>query len=403
MFAFLPLLLALLILQGSGRGDFGGADALALLASLGAWSLLALTSAWILARFGREERFGRYEMVGFASLLALHGWWCLRLGWPPIGGAILGLAPMLFGIVVLWWSLGYVASRRTGHGPGPLSFLWLRLKLGLLPILVLVGLVEAGGWAVQGLVATGWLPGWLMGVLVFGGGLVVPLLVLLVLPLVLVRMWGARPLPAGEIRDLLERGCRRAGVRVRSILHWPTGKGRFVNAAAMGMVARFRYVLFTDFLLERLGHGEIKGVLGHELGHIRHRHLWIYLLFILTAGIWSTLLLPSIDVALAGLPAVGDLDPRLRQTLALVLLWGAIIWFGFGYLSRACERQADLAGVELCDDPVDMQDALRHVAELAGQDPEAPSWRHHSIAERVRFLERPASIRASLPPTTVRS
>jgi hypothetical protein len=60
----------------------------------------------------------------------------------------------------------------------------------------------------------------------------------------------------------------------------------------------------------------------------------------------------------------------------------------FGYLSRACERQADLAGANLAGGPLVMAAALKSVAQLAGQPENAPSWRHYTIAERIGFLER---------------
>jgi hypothetical protein len=88
------------------------------------------------------------------------------------------------------------------------------------------------------------------------------------------------------------------------------------------------------------------------------------------------------------------IDPVQVETVVSVagmLLVVGVLWrVGFGVLSRACERQADLAGAELAGDPRVMGLALRSVARLSGQPETEPSWCHHSIAQRVAFMDRVA-------------
>ncbi|HEX3132472.1 MAG TPA: M48 family metalloprotease, partial [Planctomycetota bacterium] len=94
------------------------------------------------------------------------------------------------------------------------------------------------------------------------------------------------------------------------------------------------------------------------------------------------------------LPLLSEVVPlandQLKEVaeLAAVMLMIAVLWrVAFGYLSRACERQADLAGAELAGDPQVMCDALKSVAHLSGQGENEPSWRHYTIAQRVAFLQ----------------
>jgi hypothetical protein len=68
---------------------------------------------------------------------------------------------------------------------------------------------------------------------------------------------------------------------------------------------------------------------------------------------------------------------------------GLYVIFVFGFVSRTCERQADLFGVKT----VSLQaftNALNKVARLNGQPRQRrwlTSWQHPSIAERIEFLE----------------
>ena len=156
------------------------------------------------------------------------------------------------------------------------------------------------------------------------------------------------------------------------------------------MVPRLRYVLFTDDLMRDLPPTQVMAVLGHELGHARHGHLWMYLLFA-NAGLLLSFLL-RVPLTAALMPLTGQLLPAKQVAgiteLTATLLMMAILWRGaFGLLSRACERQADLAGAELAGDPQVMCDALKSVAHLSGQGEDEPSWRHYSIAQRVSFLQ----------------
>ncbi len=52
-----------------------------------------------------------------------------------------------------------------------------------------------------------------------------------------------------------------------------------LTAGVMGLVKRFRYLLITPALLDLLEPEELKGVVAHEIGHIRKKHLIFYLGF----------------------------------------------------------------------------------------------------------------------------
>src|SRR5207237_4163358 len=88
---------------------------------------------------------------------------------------------------------------------------------------------------------------------------------------------------------------------------------------------------------------EIEAVFGHEVGHVKHRHMLYYLGFLVAsvAAVWAVVavyVLPHFD-EVPSLSQRGDL-----AVLALIGLLGAYIFVVFGFVSRSCERQADLYG-----------------------------------------------------------
>jgi STE24 endopeptidase len=217
------------------------------------------------------------------------------------------------------------------------------------------------------------------------------------MPWLLVKLWGAQRLTDPLLLAELDAECQRAGVQVSAIMRWPVRGARVYNAMVLGVLPRLRYVLFTDDLLRDFSAEERTAVLGHELGHARHHHLWIYLMFALATGLLSWSARGMLDDVVQTLPGITLLSDEVRTGLIAMLLL-AVQWrLLFGLLSRACERQADLAGADLAGrgdsaaGAVIMQNALGAVARLAGVDPRAPSWRHYSIAERMTFLEKVAT------------
>ena len=67
---------------------------------------------------------------------------------------------------------------------------------------------------------------------------------------------------------------------------------------------------------------------------------------------------------------------------SFALYWG----IGFGYVSRAFERDADLFGADNSPDFAVFATALERIAYMNAVSPDARSWRHGSIRSRVEFL-----------------
>jgi Zn-dependent protease with chaperone function len=166
---------------------------------------------------------------------------------------------------------------------------------------------------------------------------------ILVMPLIIKPLLGLRSLPAGPARGRLESLAKRLHFHYADFLFWPT-HGATANAMIVGLVPRVRYVIFTDRILDELLPDEVDAVFGHEVGHAKHGHIWLYALFlslsITTLAAAFLLLGQQLDAAGVELPKWAEAWIALPP----LLLAGSYIFLVFGYLSRKCERQADVYG-----------------------------------------------------------
>ena len=263
-----------------------------------------------------------------------------------------------------------------------------------------------------------------------------------VMPWMLRLVLGLTPMPDGTLKRRLLDTARRLGFRCSGLLLWNTRSG-MANAMVVGILPWPRYVIFTDRLLEEFTPDEVEAVLGHEIGHIRHRHMPYYLAFLL-ASIFVVALamwrffpqatepekqLPASSAAaevMAPIEEPGEASKvasfftlehhrYLKMVPAVAAMLG-YIFIVFGFLSRRCERQADVFGCvavscgradceghedgrptgesrRLCPTGVrTFIRALEKVALVNGLSRDRPgwlqSWQHSTIGKRVDFLER---------------
>ncbi|MCD8350723.1 MAG: M48 family metallopeptidase [Planctomycetaceae bacterium] len=195
-------------------------------------------------------------------------------------------------------------------------------------------------------------------------------------PLLLARAWGCRRLPEGPVMDTVRRLENEAGVKFSRVYLWEPGGGNTQNAAAVGIMRPFRYLFLTPALIRNMKEDELEGVILHELGHIKNKHLLFYL-FTSLAGINLAVLLGAF------IPLTST--ERFIVTTVLVLAYFRLV---FGWLSRNMERQADLFALEMSGDSRGLVNALEKLGISAGHVRLAESWHHLGIAERVDYLRR---------------
>lgn len=334
-----------------------------------------------------------YAVAAFAVFLACTRWAALvanpgglNAGATLVGDDILQILPFLLASAALWVA-NYPASRELGPADWSLGE-YLRQQARFTSMILAPWLLMAG--------AQDSVPYWpapareyLAAHKEVGGALTALAFaaMLAVFPAYLVHLWPAARLPDGPLRDRLEALLRRAGVRCRELVVWRTGRGRVPNAAVMGVIGRFRYVAFTDALLGDMSAEEVEAVLAHEVGHARHGHILFYVLFMLAFLPLAVVVLGLAEWLLPHGPGLGPPEAAVGALLLAAL--AALYWrYAFGFLSRRFEREADVAACELVGTPLPLMTALEKLAAASGVGRRSPSWRHHSVAERVDFAAR---------------
>jgi STE24 endopeptidase len=173
-------------------------------------------------------------------------------------------------------------------------------------------------------------------------------------PAILRHVLRTEPLPDGHLRRRLEEMCRRTRLRYQDILLWHTDLN-MGNAAVMGILPRLRYILLSDLLLETMSDEQIEAVFAHEIGHVVHRHMAWYVVFVIV-----------LMVAMAGPGSAieeriraADLPAWIRTHFDAVAEAGAVILFlfSFGYLSRRFERQADVYAARTIESILPLHDS----------------------------------------------
>jgi Zn-dependent protease with chaperone function len=300
--------------------------------------------------------------------------------------------------LVLIWVLGYPAQQAIlpstqARGPYlrsqlqfnlPIFFPWLAITL-LSDLLDLISLPALRTFLDQPV-------GEIIYVLLFLAVLAV------FFPFLIKTWWQCRPLPEGPKQNLLKAFSRRLGSPFRGMYLWPAFGGRMLTAGVMGLVKRFRYLLITPGLLELLEPDELAGVVAHEIGHVRKKHLVFYLLFfagyVLLAVFfsqWLTLSLLRRPEVLNLFSAFKDYSEDLFSAFLIVpMALGLVLYFRFlfGFFMRNFERQADLFALEVLGTPGPLIRSLEKIGWASGQNRDLPNWHHFSIAQRVEFLEK---------------
>jgi STE24 endopeptidase len=193
------------------------------------------------------------------------------------------------------------------------------------------------------------------------------------------------PLPEGQTRaDVLDL-AERSGVKVGEVYSIDASRRTTAaNAYVSGLGPTKRVVLF-DTLLDRYSRDEIRLVVAHELGHVRHRDVprnVLYAALVAPVGALAVQRLSWVLSAERGTPAM---LPSLALAAALV---SAPLGLIGNRLSRAVERRADQFALELAGAPdafisFERSISLQNIADL---DP--PRWVSRLLATHPPTLER---------------
>jgi len=224
------------------------------------------------------------------------------------------------------------------------------------------------------------------------------LILAVVFPALIKRLWNCTSLPAGPLRSHIEKFCREHDFTYTDIMLWPLFEGKVITAGIMGISKRLRYLLITPALIEVLNAEELDAVISHEIGHAKKHHLQLYLVLFIGFGILVSFvadpmlfMLLSTDFFYQFTSLTGeDMDASLAFWGTVPLLLTMIVYFRFifGFFMRNFERQADLYAFETMHDSKPLISSLEKIAWLSGNIRDLPSWHHFGIGQRVDFLKK---------------
>lgn len=215
------------------------------------------------------------------------------------------------------------------------------------------------------------------------------------LPYFIQKIWNCESLEESSLKHRLEELCRKAHFKQAGLRTW-TVLNHALTAAIIGIVPRFRYVMFTKRILREFPETAVEAILAHEIGHSYRKHLLLYPLIIfgitIVSGIFFELTGGTIQESLVqakiSYPSpLWDLVGPIAIFIPYALIMTLYFRYVFGFFSRQFERQADLHVFELQIPPKNLIEALDLVGKASGNSHRNPNWHHYSIQQRMDFLQ----------------
>jgi heat shock protein HtpX len=192
------------------------------------------------------------------------------------------------------------------------------------------------------------------------------------------RMYGAREVDAAsapEYYSTVRELARRAGIPMPKVYVIDEAQP---NAFATGRNPQHAAVAATTGILQLLTARELRGVMAHELAHVKHRD-------ILTSTIAATMAGAISAIAHFGFLFGGRGDDRPNPIVAIVVMIMApiaamLIQFA---ISRAREFGADSGGAEISGDPQALASALEKMERYAKGLPMPSAEQHPETAQMM--------------------
>ena len=134
------------------------------------------------------------------------------------------------------------------------------------------------------------------------------------------------------------------------------------NAMATGRDYKHAVVAVTTGILDLLNKNELKGVLAHEIGHIKNRDILISSVAATIAGVISYVAMMARWSAIFGGFGGRDGDNNIVEFLALAIIAPIMALIIQMAISRSREFLADETGAKLVRDPFSLASALEKIS-----------------------------------------
>jgi len=333
----------------------------------------------------------------FGGLLNIYNSWIISFHWNFVFAGTLFILLLSYASTVLSvpFSLYGTFKIEKKYGFNTMTpKLWVTdfLKSLLLTTVLAGTLVSVGLWLVQSSPHYWWI--WLWGFF-----LIYSLFVMYISPYVIEPLFNKfTPIGDAELEEKIMELMKRANITVSRVFKMDaSARSRHSNAYFSGIGGVKRIILF-DTLLQTMNRDEILGVLAHEAGHWKKKH--VLKMIIATELLSLIAIYVSFRVLQTGF--LTDLfhitqDSFLAQIVVLGFL-GGIVSFPFvplsSYISRRFEREADVFACGLTGNKEAMASALIKLSKdnLSNLHPHplyaAFYYSHPPVVERIKGIRR---------------
>lgn len=201
---------------------------------------------------------------------------------------------------------------------------------------------------------------------------------------------GAKPLERKNnkrVYNLVENLCMSKGMKMPKINIIYDDS---LNAFASGINERTYTVTLTKGIIEKLNDEELKGVIAHELSHIRNHDVRLLIVSIVFVGVFAMVSEIAFRTIRASMFRTSR-NSKNKGSVVLVLLIAAIV-AALGYflaslmrfaISRKREYLADAGAAEMTKNPLALASALRKIS----ADPDIEDVTREDIAQL--FIQHP--------------
>ena len=340
-------------------------------------TLIAILVSWLIVKTGVLAKIrtaaGRGKIGWLAVLAVLPAWYLMD-----------SLLSLPWGVYTGWW-------RQTQYGltsqalSGWFADWGKGLGVGLVMNLILFSLIY---WVMR-LSPRRW---WLWGGLVSSAFLIFGIVIA---PVLIEPMFNKyTPAPPGEVRDTVVAMANANGVPSDKVFIYNGSKqSNAYTANVSGLFGSARVAMSDTMFKKGADIAEVRGVVGHEMGHYVHMHsLWFAGAFSLLAmlGFWLANRLFPLATRLMGATGVESVsDPAGLPVLGAVLaVLGLLATPLTNTLIRTAEADADNFSLQRVNEPDGLAKALVKTIEYRAATPsqieEFIFYDHPSVGWRVR-------------------
>ncbi len=224
--------------------------------------------------------------------------------------------------------------------------------------ILLAGLTALFGWA-------GWMIGGQSGmVIALGFAAISNIGAFWFSDKIVLSMYGAKQVKSGYLYNMVLDLAQRANLPMPRVYIIETQQP---NAFATGRSPKHAAVAATRGIIDVLNERELRGVMAHELAHIKNRDTLTMTITATIAGAIS--MLANFAFWLAPMGGSRDRPAGIWGSLIVMILAPLAAMLVQMAISRTREYSADKGGAEICDDPLALATALQKLEAAAHRIP----------------------------------